>query len=304
MISAAQWISIQLDSLVGKYAPNAVYLGVLRIIYALHILLFPVDYQWVGSVPAAFFNTPPGLLAHISEQPSAVTLTALEIGRGLLAVLVLVGYRTKLASVLLGLFLIYGAGFTHSFSKIDHFILYDLFPIFMGLAGWGCRISLDSRRNSKESTRGLPMFLWALTVGFALLTAAIPKALKGWLDPSREASRGYIARDVIDGYDPGLLSNFLLEIDSSLFWKFLDYATLVAEAGVIFAIFSPAFFRVAVIVMLGFHIGVYLSLGINFSHYFLIYAAFFAFPVRFWFRAQTNCSNVRPHSSRMSKLNL
>lgn len=285
--------SDRVDKLAEAYRADPKALSILRILFALHVLAFPVDYEWVAKVPSAFFQPPPGPSALVQDPPSQAFLIGIEVLRAMLAISVLVGFRTKTTSIGLTVVMIFGSGFTHSFGKVDHFILFELLPAAMAFAGWGARYSIDARgasdfrRQSRKAppaaTSGFPMFLWALTVGFALVTAAVPKVLTGWLDPSRQATRGYLARDLADPVKVGPLAELAGGIDVGLLWKFLDYATIFAEGWVVLAVFVPWLFRLSIVLILGFHTGVYLVLGIDFAHYLLVYAAFFAFPLREWF---------------------
>jgi hypothetical protein len=302
MKSLAEGFSARIDSLVDGYKADPRALSVLRILFAVHLLVFPVDYEWVAKVPGAFFQPPPGPFSLVQTAPSAEVLVGLEVLRAALAVVLLVGFRTKSVSVALTVVMVAGAGFTHSFGKVDHFILYELLPVAMAFAGWGSRYSLDARgvpsfrRGAKQGapTSGLPMFLWALTVGFALLTAAVPKVLTGWLDPSRQATRGYLARDLADPVKIGPLAEAFGGLQVDAFWKFLDYGTIFAESCVLVAaVLAPALLRLSILLILGFHAGVFLVLGIDFAHYLLVYAAFFAFPVRDLFKLQTKALPTR-----------
>lgn len=285
--------SAYIDKLSESYTASPKALSVIRILFALHVLIFPIDYKWVAQVPGAFFHPAPGPFALFEDAPSSAVLVGMEVLRAVLALAVLVGFRTKSVSIALSVVMIVGSGFTHSFGKVDHFILYELLPAAMAFAGWGSRYSLDSRsvpnlrHGSKHagSTSGFPMLLWAVTVGFALLTAAVPKVLTGWLDPSRQATRGYLARDLADPVKVGPLTELLGGVQIDALWKLLDYATIFAEGCVIIAVLVPALLRLSILLILGFHAGVYLALGIDFAHYLLVYAVFFAFPFRGWFAA-------------------
>ncbi len=288
-----------IDGLSEAYTASPKALSGIRILFAAHILIFPIDYKWVAEVPGAFFHPPPGPFMFFSSSPPMEMLVALEVLRALLAVLVLVGYRTKTASLALAAVLIVGSGLTHSFGKVDHFILYETLPAAMAFAGWGSRYSIDARRARSSAAYGFPMLLWAITVGFALLTAAVPKILTGWLDPSRQATRGYVARDLAEPIKLGPLTDFFGTIDSAIFWKALDYATILAEGWVILAVLVPMLFRFSLLILVGFHAGVYLALGIDFAHYLLVYAVFFAFPVRQWFPWLTKLFSTRKLRTRL-----
>ncbi|MFV3113599.1 MULTISPECIES: hypothetical protein [Gordonia] len=209
-------------------------------------------------------------------------MVVLEALRLALAVALLIGIRTVAVSVAMAIVLVIGGGLANSFGKVDHFILFEILPAVMALAGWGAAFSLDSRRETvSRPTRdnGAVILAWAAIVAFALFTAAVPKALRGWLDPARQATHGYIARDLADSVKLGPFGPELMEIKSALFWKALDYGTVVAEASLVVLIFFPIAFRIGIAVLVIFHIGVYLGLGIEFDSYAFVYFPFFAAPV-------------------------
>ncbi|MBG6184979.1 hypothetical protein IWX65_002957 [Arthrobacter sp. CAN_A214] len=191
----------------------------------------------------------------------------------------LAGIRTLGVSIALTVVLIVGAGLTHSFGKVDHFILYELFPLFMGFAGWGSRFSIDARVQRARETSGFAVLLWAVTVGYALFSAAVPKVLSGWLDPTRQATRGYLAVDIADPIKQGLLSDWMFNIDAAGFWKIIDYATVFAEGWLLSVVAVPMLFRLGVLILLGFHAGVMLTLGIDFTSYLFVYSVFFMVPL-------------------------
>lgn len=271
------------DWISAGYRPRPTPLGVLRILFALHVMIFPIDYLWVASVPAEFFNPPPGPFALLGGPPPIEFLVGLEILRFVVAIWLLVGWRTLYASITLSVVLIVGSGIVNSFSKVDHFILYELTPLALGIAGWGAALSWDSWRKKKRTTDGFVVFLWGVVVAFGLFTAALPKARAGWLNPLKEATRSYVARDQVQDMKTGPIAGFLLQVDVHVLWKLLDYATVFAEGWLVIAVFFPGLFRLGLLVLSGFHIGVYLALGIDFSTYFFVYAAFFCLAFHDWF---------------------
>lgn len=238
---SVEWIS-------DGYRPNPQPFGVLRILFALQVLVTPRGVLWVAEVPAQFFNPPPGPFSLLSGPPSSEFLVAFTIARAVIAVWLLVGWRTLWASVSLSLVLIVGSGLGYSFSKVDHFILYDLAPLAFGLAGWGAALSLDALSH-RSRTHGYPMFLFGIVAAFALFTAAVPKLRGGWWNPAREATHLYVSRDFFAGPAPGALGQFLMTIDSAVFWKLLDYGTLFAEGWLIVAVFLPGLFRIGLVLI-------------------------------------------------------
>lgn len=293
-----------IDRAVDSYRPDGRFLAALRIAYGLWIIFFPVDLLWIAAVPEDFLNPRAGLFSFVSSVPSIEVLIAVSTVRFVLAVLLVLGIMTVPVSILLTATMVTASGLSYSFSKVDHFILFEIVPVFLAFAGWGRWWSLDSllrRRRGKPrlSTRGMPVLLFGVTIGWAMLSAAIPKVLGGWLDPSRQATRGYIARDIAWGDKPGPLGAWLLPIDIDLFWKALDYATIAAEGLLLFTVLTPLIYRCWLVLLTGFHIGVYLTLDISFIDYSLVYAVFFS-PVVVWlFRRFRPISPPRERSPRL-----
>lgn len=289
-----QAVIAQLESLIAKaassYAPSARYLAIIRIVFGLWMILFPVDLRWMTAVPTEFFHPRPGLFFFLATTPPDSFLVALEAARIALGAVLIVGLWTVPVSILLSLVLIISSGVSYSFSKVDHFILFEITPIFLAIAGWGFRWSLDaaiSRRRSSGKpriARGMPVLLFAMTIGWAMLSAAVPKIVGGWLDPNREATRGYLARDILRDEKLGPLGPSLLQVDSSVIWKIVDYSTLIAEGGLILVVLFPTVYRLWLVLLIGFHIGVYLGLGISFVDYAMVYAVFFS-PFVVWLAA-------------------
>lgn len=269
-----------------SYRPDERFLAILRMAYGLWAILMPVDLLWMASVPDGFVNARPGLFAFVDSVPPIGVLVAISAMRFVLAVLLVLGVFTLPVSVLLTAVMITASGLAYSFSKVDHFILFELVPVFLAFAGWGRTWSIDAwivRRRGRPTREsdGLPVLLFALTLGWGMLTAAIPKIRGGWLDPSRQATRGYVASDVAIGDKPGPLGEWLLPLDSDLFWKALDYATIAAEGLLILLVLTPLLYRLWLVLLACFHIGVYLTLGISFADYILVYAVFFS-PAVMW----------------------
>ncbi len=178
----------RVDRLCTAYATPLTYLGVVRVLFALYVLVQPISYGWMVGLPDAFFDPRPGPFVMLPGVPTQGTVVTLTVLRVMLAFLLLVGLGTRLASVGMTLVLIIGSGYLYSFGKVDHHILFELLPLFMAWAGWGDRISLDRRLRSGLQSEchhsdGLPVLLWGMTIAYGLLTAAIPKASRGLAGP-------------------------------------------------------------------------------------------------------------------------
>ncbi|MGB3484613.1 MAG: hypothetical protein WBB07_20645 [Mycobacterium sp.] len=281
------WVEQRITRIADSYAPDLRVLAALRIAFGVWVVIFPINLAWIPQVPAEFFHPRPGAFFFLSTPPPEGFLFVLTAITTLLGVLLAAGVWTIPVSVALSVALITGSGISYSFSKVDHFILFELAPIFLSCAGWGRAWSVDSyirrrrKRDQNPISNGMPVLLYAMTIGWAMLSAAVPKVIGGWLDFDRQASRGQLARDIIRDEKPGPLGSWIFQIDNDAFWKFLDYATLVAEGGLIFVVFMPLIFRLWLLLLAGFHVGVFLTLGISFVDYIFVYAVFFS-PVFVW----------------------
>lgn len=260
--------------LIQAYTPAAKPLAALRIVFALWVLISPRDITWISQVPTQFHFAPLGPFALLPPASEGAVISYMVV-RAIVALWLIVGWKTLAASISMTVVLLVGSGLAYSFSKVDHFILYDLTPLFLGFAGWGASWSLDARKKQR-ATQGYAMLLFAITLAIAMLTAALPKAARGWWDPAREATRYFVAVDVHYGPDAGVLGEWMTSaITSDLLWKLLDYFTLFAEGWLVIALFFPTLFRLGLLLLVTFHVGVLLMLDINFFLNLFVYAGFF-----------------------------
>lgn len=284
--SAIDWTS-------DGYRPAPRPMAVLRICFALYVLIWPRDIAWIGEMSAVAFYPPPGPFALLTGPAPAGVLTALSILRAAIAIWVLIGWRTRVASAVLSAVLIVCSGLAYSFGKVDHLILYDLTPLMLGLAGWGSAWSVDAIRRKAAPMSGYAMFVFGTLIAFAICTAAAAKAASGWLAPARLASRYFVASDVeYTVTRMGSLASWVLQFDSTILWKFLDYSTLFVEGWLVVAVFFPGLFRIGLLMLGAFHIGVWLTLGISFQLYAFVYIGFFLLPLRHWFPEISQVRNL------------
>ncbi len=279
--SAIDWIS-------DRYRPSAGPFAVLRILFAVYVLVRPRDIGWISAMSVVAYSPPPGPFALIPGPAPEFITTGLEVLRAILAICVLFGWNTRMTSGLLSLVLVTCSGLAYSYGKVDHVILYDLAPLMLGLAGWGSAWSIDSRRRKSVHTNGYALFLYGTVIAFGMLTAAVAKSATGWLDPARQATRFFVAEAALSPRS-GPFTDLFLRIDNGIFWKLLDYATLLIEGGLILAVFIPILFRLGLLIMGMFHLGVWALLGIDFHLYVFVYLGFFLIPAAAW---RQQCAEV------------
>ena len=230
-----------------------------------------------------FFFPPLGPFELLHGYPPLRVIQAVELGRDVALVALLVGYRTRAAGWAVGLTQIALAGLRYSTGKIDHELLVFIVPIAMAFSPWGAALSVDARRavaRSEARDEPGPALAWlALAIGLTYFTAGFAKALTGWLDPSASATRGYLLvylRQYRWGHHA--LNTMLGEVGPFWAWKLMDYATVGFEMGVLFTILRPSWFRTALTAALGFHLGVVGLLNIDFSRLIVCYVPFLFAP--------------------------
>lgn len=246
-----------------------------RIVYAAISLLVLPDFSWVAGFPDSMYNPPPGPMQLFSGFPPEIVLRGLEAAMAAGLIAILIGWRTRLASFLVVGVAMTGFGFTYSLGKIDHDILLVLVPGAMALAGWGDRLSVDAlRRRGRPTERAeqWPLRLFALLVGLAFLTAAMPKVRGGWLSWSSHAVQAMQGRHYLSNGHHGLLAGLFFHFNNPVFWEAMDIATIVIEAGMLLAVLNWRSTRVVFAIAATFHLGVWLMMTIPFIMNVVAYA--------------------------------
>ena len=258
-------------------------LGLYRIFFATFALLFVtpghsslVDFTAVSALPAAFFHPPPGPMMLFSEFPPPLVLPAVELLLTLSLVALLLGYRTRTASIATGVLMLVGYGFAFSVGKINHVMLIVLLPLVMAASNWGAAYSLDAQRTpgTSRTVHAWPLAMMALLVGFAMFTAGFSKLLGGWLDPTTQATQGHFIKHFFVRGRQDLLAPIFTTVDHPLFWEALDVATVVFEIGFLAAAFYPAATRLFAACAVLFHFSTMLMFNISFIFHLPVYAAF------------------------------
>ena len=253
-------------------------MGLYRICYALFLLIFGVpNFIWISKYPAVFYNPPlVSLHTFFSSFPSYWFLFAISLGTCVLTLLLLFGYKTRLTSILLAVFIFTGKSFAYSFGKIDHDFLIWIIPLIMSFSNWGAAYSLDAKLNQQQDkeVQSWPVVLLALVLCLAMFSAGLPKLLEGWLDVSTHAVRGHFLREYYLNERQELLAPLFLNLNFPLIWEFFDYSGVFLEIAFLFAIIRPNIFRFFVLSAILFHVFNYLMLNIAFTINFILYLLF------------------------------
>jgi hypothetical protein len=214
----------------------------------------------------------------MSGVPAGWFFIVLDCGVTVTVFLVLIGLFTRLASVSLSVFLLTGEGLAFSFGKIDHSILFVIVPLLGALLGWGDRLSADSLRQQSQSRSTDAMPQWplramALATGIAFMMAALPKIGGGWLETSSQASYAYEVQRVERGRSEWL-AHPMSTINAPVAWELLDLATVALEFGLIILVLWWPAWRVGLALATVFHLGVLLTLNIDFWMNIVAYGSF------------------------------
>lgn len=252
-------------------------LGIYRIVYATLLLINLPRADVTSNTPAALWSPPPGPLSLLSGPPSHTALLGLEVVLAVALGLLVIGFFTTTASLVVGLTYLLADGTVNSYGTLDHYVFYGVVPLILCWAGWGRRFSVDaSRRNTRhvESVPQWPLRLLALCLGVGFATAGLPKLMGGWLDTSTQSARSFYFRYyVLDGRPAGP-GGYLVNLDSRAMWEVLDWATVAVELSVLLTMIRWSWFRRVLIVLVGFHVAVLLTMHIAFSCNVVAYGAF------------------------------
>lgn len=257
-----------------EYERLAAGLPAFRILYALLLLLFvSPGAEWISGLPDSFLDPRPGPFLLLTSIPSADTVLAIELVRVAACAALLVGWRTPWASVAASLLTMTMYGLIYSFGKVDHTILLALTPLLLAPSGWGARWSVDAARGRTAAPRGWPVALLATAMGAAYAMAGASKLLGGWAAPSSQAAQRYVVRTArLKG--EVLLGGVVEQVDSAVLWEVVDLATLGLEIGLLLLALRLAWFRAGLVGLVGLHVSVLLTMGIDFSSTVFAYAAF------------------------------
>jgi hypothetical protein len=254
-------------------------LGLARIIYASLLLVTTPALRATSDMPPVTWRPPFGPLRLLEEPPPNSVTTAIAVALSAGLVMLLLGVFTTWASLVVGVAYLLNDGIGNSFGFVAHYILVAVVPLTCCWAGWGRRYSVDAllRRGrdarTDQDVPQWPLRLLALCIGAGFLTAAVPKILAGWLDPSTQATHGYIVKGTLTR-GPQNLAQQAADLHAPLFWELTDWATVALEAGVIVSVLSWRWFQGVLVALMSFHLGIAYTLNIAFAANVLTYVPF------------------------------
>lgn len=258
-----------------SYKPCIHSLGFSRLLFASGILLLGLPrHLWIAKFSDSFFVPPIGITLFFRGFPPASFFYALNFLLIWVTLCVLIGYKTRAASVTLAILFVVGNAWDYSFGKISHDILLVVVPAVMAFSDWGQTLSADAWQagQKRRTLRAWPVTLLALVVSLLMFTAAWPKLVTGWLDPHSQAVRGHLAFNHFVIGRHTLLSGYVLGLNQPFAWEMLDIATVALEAGFLVACLSCRAMRVFCAGACFLHAGIFFLMNIFFWPNLVAYA--------------------------------
>ena len=256
-------------------------LALYRIAFALFTLLFVApghgargDFSFIGSLPASFFDPPPGPMGLFADFLSPMAAGVLEGLLVFVLAMLLVGYGTRVMSILTSVLFLVGYGFYFSVGTVHPYLLFILLPLVMSASNWGAAYSLDAvHGRTRRAVESWPLTLLALLTGFTLFTAGIAMALGGGLDPTFSAIQQYATEQFFARGRQDMLAPLLLQIDYGTFWIALDYFA-VALGIALLAVAHPRLTHVMLAAAVVAHFALMMTINISGLLFLIVYAAF------------------------------
>src|SRR5215467_14019680 len=261
-----------------EYAASSEGLALYRILYATAILLMGLPKGlWIPLYGNAFFRPPFGFTWFLDQGvPPEWFFLVLNAAATVSAIMLLTGYRTRIASLALFVTLLSLNAWRYSFGKIDHDLLMIAVPLILAFSGWGDRLSVDSLAGHRVRfyTNSPWLLLLAVVTSVMMFTAAIQKVPTGWLEPHTQASWGHFVSSyfVLGSKNP--VSAIALGLRIPWLWKCIDFAVVVLEAAFLLTVASRRWFRITCALACIFHFSAAILMHIAFWSNVLAYAAF------------------------------
>lgn len=255
-------------------------LGLLRWVYGFYVFLFAAPtFSWISQVPDGFFDPPLFSLAYLFDGfPPGWIFQTLDIVVLIAVLLITIGVKARLFTIILLILKIFGLSFAYSMGKIDHGILENALLLCMIIGGWGRHYALfpDKMLNFESSTKGLSLL--ATFICFGMFSAGSLK-LVFWVDFDLSTS-GFLTWYYSSYYnlDYQLLLLPYIKNLPMLVYEIADYTAVAFEvSGFIMLLWSRKTWKLWLLVASLFHLSNTLVLNIPFLEHVIVYLAFVNF---------------------------
>lgn len=259
-----------------KQSLSKEYLAIFRVLFSLFLFFFIgfPRFDWISSYPDIFYNPYPSFASLFEGFPNRSVFVVLNFLLPLGILFILVGFKTKIASIGVSIVLIISSSFVFAFGKIEHSHLINFTPLIFAFSGWGGKYSVDAmlQKQNNKNVNVIPFF--GLVIAFSYFTSALSKILGGWLDFEYQAAYSYLILNYHFIGRTDLLSTFFLNIHSTVFWEIVDYIVILCELLPLCFLFNRKLFSFSLYNLAVFHVLVYLLFNISFAFYPLLFLVY------------------------------
>jgi hypothetical protein len=165
------------------------------------------------------------------------------------------------------------------YSSVSVLCHYLILPCFLALSSWGHAFSVDAlQRRVREIPAHQDSFivsLYAFTLGWLYCTAALPKILGGWLNPSTHAVYGWFVQTYHGELQRALFASFFMKYTPLFIWEIADWLTVGFEFFFVLSVVNRRWLQVFCSCAVVFHWLVLNTLNIPSAGFLICYALFF-----------------------------
>jgi hypothetical protein len=255
-------------------------LAVYRIVFAVYVLLWVVPIApWIGQAPRAFFSPSMSAAVLLVDFPSPPVMFTLNVLLAASASMLLIGWKTRAASLGTGLLIVTLKTFEYAIGKINHDIFIVAVPLVMAFSDWGNALSLDSRTApaspESRSVKGQWCLSYlALIVAVSMFGAGWAKVASGWLDPAVQSTYGHFMSNRLQVSREPWMAAWVDLVGTTQLWEVADWSAALLEIAFIVACFSSRWWRYVTAAAVVFHVGVWALFDIVFETNVIAYGAF------------------------------
>jgi hypothetical protein len=257
-----------------EYRTDVLSLALFRIFFGAYVLVVELPTA-LWTLPQAAFSPPVSFLALFTHFPPRGLVLLLNAATMACACMLLIGWRTVLASFGLAVGLLLVQTFRFADGKIDEGMAMFV-ALLLARSGWGAVISVDERRSAGvERSPHQPWLtaILALVIGFALFTAGSAKVHGSWLSPGALGTRYHLFWDYYVFGRKMPLATWCFQHLPSWAWKLLDWPTVLWEVGFVATVFRRRWCWLACAFGTLFHFGVWLLFDIQVATNVVAYGA-------------------------------
>lgn len=262
--------------------------GLYRLLFvAVSLLLVGApSVYWVSEIPEYLYTPQRFSIVRLLgyRMPGPAALLTLDLSILLAYLLLLFGVKTRWSSLGLGLLLLLSFSIKFTIGKIGHGIMLNIIPLVMAFSAWGRAFVLGARPAGRPNYTGFAIFVLAWLFSFGMFTSGMSKLLGGWHRPDFFGACYHFNYRYYTWLDKqSLLAPVFADVKSIVFWKAMDYGTLLFELGFMVAVFKKRLFQLFCVVGILFHVATLLIFNIAYINNLLVYLLFIRWRPVLWY---------------------